>query len=339
MTRDLLTLRANFHINYLPDLLATFKGIFIGRGDGSLGLGEFDVESVVKPAVELDGLLALEDSRTVLLEAAHRAAFHSNNLYFPNLSNLITPESLDSFHKQTMERARNNQQYSLLLSVNNKELMDSNQFLDVISSCDIPIETGNNPNDPTNPNNTNNTNYYEGQGVRMELDNCKSAEFLLAIPVKSGGFNQKNYFTTLILESLIKRSSPTTMATVTSDTSLLTIHFQFKDDQSAAEIKKQMELAVKEIREIPGKVKDEELEWSIGRARFNRAVSIDSRDSRLLTFAHHFAFSGSTGPTVKSETADNSALRDVLKDSLLNVKPTLISRGNYKKLVYYNELF
>ena len=63
LSPDLLTLQSSFHVNYLPDILRTFKGL-LEAGE----IEEFEVENTIKPAVQLDGQLARENSRLILLK-------------------------------------------------------------------------------------------------------------------------------------------------------------------------------------------------------------------------------------------------------------------------------
>lgn len=342
LSSDLLTISASFHVNYLPDILNTFKGLFSGRTEG-LGLNEFDVESVIKPAVVLDGQLAYEqDSRLSLIEAANRTAFRRNNLYFPSSSftNLITPESLDIFHQQTGQRASNKQEYSLLLSVNDSKVIERSQLLDLINNAGIPItEEGVKKMEDSN----NASSFFnEGKEFRIESNESNSNEFLLNFPIKFGGFIQKNSQVSSIFESLLKKRFPSAFVSVTSDTSLLSVYFKFQADLSAGEIKNQLKGSFKELRSLPDSVKDEDLTWAKERSKFNQSLSIDSRQNRLLTFAHNFAFTGKL-PELNGSTgtADvgNEELRSFLKESIQESKPILVCKGNYKKLPYYNELF
>ena len=293
---------------------------------------EFDVDNTIKPAVQLDGQLAIENSRVILLEAARRAAFKSNNLYFTTSKSLtpINSEALKTFHQHTIERAvALNQQYSLLLSVNDTKLINLKEYSEVVSSCDIPIHSI--PGVITNQS----INVPEARGFNLESDYSQWNEFLIAFPVIGGGFNQKNSEMTSVLESLLKRVFPSTEASVTCDTSILSLYFKFDSHLPADEIKSKMETIVKELAAFPEKVKDEDITWAQERTRFNQALAIDSRDNRLLLFAHRFAFSGNLTkvPATKIEEVNES-----LK-SVLGKKPILIGRGNYKKLIDYNELF
>lgn len=325
LSPDLLTLQSSFHVNYLPDILRTFKGL-LEAGE----IEEFEVENTIKPAVQLDGQLARENSRLILLEAARRAAFKSNNLYFSTAESLtpINSESLSTFHQQTLERA--SQQYSLLLSVNDSKLISMKDLSDTVSSCGIPIQS--------TPGITSNQliNSSESRGINLESNYSKFNEFMLAFPVPEGGFNQKNSEMTLILESLLKRTFPSTEASVTSDTSLITIYFKFDSKMPAAEIKSKMQEVVKELTAFPQKVKDEDITRAQERAKFNQALAIDSRDNRLLLFAHRFAFTGNVQNRFVPVKAEE--LRESLKQ-ILGSKPILVGRGNYKKLINYSELF
>lgn len=333
LSPDLLTLTASFHVNYLPDILSTFKGLFAGRIEG-LGLNEFEVENVIKPAVVLDGQLAYEqDPRLSLIEAANRTAFRQNNLYFPsNGSGSITPESLDAFHQQTIERAGSGRGYSLLLSVNDSKVIEKPELLEVLKSTGIPVTeaTGSVENSAV---------FNQGKEFRIELNESNSTEFLLNFPVNFGGFLQKNSSATLILESLLKKRFPSLFVSVASDTSLLSIYYKFAADQSGDEIKKQLKELIKELRSLPDLVKDEDITWAIERSRFNQSLSIDSRQNRLLTFAHHFAFTGRLPEKDNFAAVGNEEIRALLKESLQGTQPVLVSKGNYKKLPYYSELF
>ena len=335
LSSDLLTISANFHVNYLPDILSTFKGLFTGRIDG-LGLKEFDVENVIKPGVVLDGQLAYEqDSRLSLIEAANRTAFRRNNLYFPqNGSASITPESLDTFHQQTIERAGNKKGYSLLLSVNDYKVIERSELIDSINNIGIPIMEEVVKNTITETT----FNFNEGKEFRIELNDSNFNEFLLNFPIKFGGFIQKNYQTSSIFDSLLKKRFPSAFVSVTSDTSLMSIYFKFSFDQSASDIKKQLEESIKELRSLPDLVKDEDFTWAKERSKFNQSLSIDSRQNRLLTFSHHFALTGKLPEISSHEDFSNEELRALLKESIQGTKPVLISKGNYKKLPYYNEL-
>lgn len=315
-------------------MLNTFREFFAGRSEG-LGLKEYDVEDVIKPAVVLDGQLAYEqDPRLALIEAANRTAFRRNNLYFPcsTMSATITPESLDTFHEQTAQRALKQQEYSLLLSVNDSKVIERSELLDVISNAGIPILEG-------SIKKSDNENFFfnEGKEIRIESNNSNSTEFLLNFPIRFGGFAQKYSHVSSIFESLLKKRFPTASVSVTSDTSLLSIYFKFQADQSASEIKNQLKESVKELRSLPDSVKDEDLTWAKERSKFNQSLSIDSRQNRILTFAHHFAFTGKLPESTRD--ISNEELRGMLKESIQGSKPVLVSKGNYKKMPYYNELF
>lgn len=329
LSPDLLTLQSSFHVNYLPEILRTFKGLLDGAE-----VDDFEVETVVKPAVQLDGQLATLDSRVILLEAARRAAFKSNNLYFSSMKSLtpVRSESLKTFHQQTLERALvKNQQYSLLLSVNDTKLIDLKEFSETVSSCDIQI------NSKPGASSNQLINSSEPRGINLESDYSEWNEFLLAFPVPEGGFNQKNSEITLILESLLKRAFPSTEASVTSDSALLSIYFKFDSLLSAQEIKTKMQTIIGELAAFPQKVKDEDVTWAKERSRFNKALAIDSRDNRLLLFAHRFAFTGDwEAPASSRKTAEE--FKEILT-SLMESKPIVIGRGNYKKLFNYSELF
>lgn len=333
LSSDLLTLTSSFHVNYLPDILSTFKGLFSDKSNTGLGLKEFDIESVIKPAVLLDGQLAHEqDSRLSLIEAANRVAFRRNNLYFPSPVE-ITPESLETFHQQTLERTRNGSGYSLLLSVNDSKVIGASEFQDVIKSTGMPLKTSLSSDEESS------VNFNEGKEFRIETINPNSSnDFLLTFPVKLGGFNQKNSIVSSIFDALLKKHFPTCFVSITSDTALLGIHQRFPCDRSASEIKAKLQELIKAITSLPDMVKDEELTWAKERSRFNRSMAIDSRHNRLLTFAHRFAFTGKL-PDQQEVNFNNEELRSLLKESLQGVKPVLISKGNYKKLPFYSELF
>lgn len=332
LSPDLLTLQASFHVNYLPDILSTFRGLLDGAE-----VEEFEVEKTVKPAVLLDGQLARQNSRVILLEAARRAAFKSNNLYFSSLKSLtpVNSEALKTFHHETLERASiKNQQYSLLLSVNDRKLIDLKEFSEVVSSCDIKI------NSTAGVESNKLINTLESRGINLESDYSEWNEFLLAFPIPEGGFNQNNSEVTSILESLLKRVFPSTEATVTSDTSLLSLYFKFDSLLPAQEIKGKLQTIIKELSEFPQKIKDEDITWAKERSKFNQALALDSRDNRLLLFAHRFAFTGRLLPSTisASPAAKPEELKEILK-SLMKSGPIVIGRGNYKKLFNYNELF
>lgn len=333
LTSDLLTFRADFHINYLPEIISTFSNLFSSRS--ALEIEEFDLENLVKPAVQLDGQIASEDSRVLLLEAARRAAFRANNLYFPDRSDLamVTGENLNQFHLETLERSANNGQFSFLLSVNDAKLINSEQLSSLIKSCGI--ETAAAASSSSNP--LNSAVFNEGKSVRIELNDAKCNEFMFAFNIPSGGFSQKDHMLTFIIESLLKKKFPSAMASVTADTSLLTLHFKFDAKESSSKIRGKLEEIVKELRSIPETLKEEELTWAQERAKFNRSLAIETRDTRLLTFAHHLAFSAPLPTNLTS--LDNAQVRNVIKKVFQGSKPVLVGRGNYKKIPQYEELF
>lgn len=333
LSSDLLTLTSSFHVNYLPDILATFKGLFSDKRSTGLGLQEFDIESVIKPALSLDGQLAYEkDSRLSLIEAANRVAFRRNNLYFPSPVE-ISPESLETFHQQTLERSTNGLGYSFLLSVNDSKVIGKSEFQDVIKSTGIPLKSEISSSEESS------FSFNEGKEFRIETINPNSSnDFLLTFPVKSGGFNQNNSIISSIFDALLQKHFPTGFVSVTSDTALIGIHKSFPCDQSASEIKVKLQELIKEITALPDMVKDEELTWAKERSRFNTSLAMDSRQNRLLTFAHRFALTGKL-PHHDEVKISNEELRSLLKESLKDIKPVLISKGNYKKLPFYSELF
>lgn len=329
LTHDLLTIHSSFHLNYLPEMIATFRGLLSGRGEEGMGLEEFEIEAEVVERVKFDGRLAQKDPRVVLTEAANRLAYQSNNLYFPQGSSLITKQSLDTFHAQTIARSQSHQPCSFILSVNDSKLIDRKELVDQIAACGIAVIKDNVVSDTGNQ-------FNGGRELRIETQG-QAVDFLLAFHIPSGGFIQSQSQAPLLIESLLKKLFPSAKASVTSDTSILTINFSFDPSQSAGEIKDALKRAVEQIRAVPDLVKDEELVWAQERARFNQALALDSRDTRLLLNSHHFALTGSLNTT--TNILDLSQFRASLKACLQGAKPVFIGRGNYKKLTFYNEMF
>lgn len=300
------------------------------------GVEDWDVEDRIKGAVLLDGQLGHGDSRVILLEAARRAAFKANNLYFssPNSLSPINSDSIKSFHQNTINRiSEKNQQFSLLLSVNNSKLIGLNEFKDVLKECNFSINSETPVNDDQSIKPINQSNF-----INLEMDHSRWNEYLLAFPIPEGGFNQKNSQLSLILESILKKSFPSTEASVTSDTSILTIYFKFDSKTSSNEIKSKMQNIVKELKDLCTSVKDENITWAHERSKFNQALANDSRSNRLLLFSHHFAFTGHL-PNHPENPPSMESVKEALKNLIIEGNPILIGRGNWKKLINYKELF
>lgn len=330
-----MTLHSSFHINYLPEIVSTFKSLFPGQE--KLGFGEFEVENEIKPGVLLDAQLASQNSQLNLLETARKVAFRTNGLYFSDLKNYsgLSSESLDQFHQQTLQRAREGQQFSFLLSVNNSNLIDKNTFDEVIKSCDIPLrqESGvdfiNGAEEEFK--------FHGGQGVMIENASAEFEQVLLAFPIHHGGFAQSNAAIPSILEALLKRSIPqNTTAISTSDTSLLGVYYKISSSERSA--REYLEKAIMQLRSLPDKATDADLSWAIQRAQINSTLALDSREARLLAFSQRFAFTGQiNNPNPSQESVDK--VRQALKDTFKSSKPIMVACGNHKKLPFYNELF
>ena len=246
---------------------------------------------------------------------------------------------------QTFERSVQGQGYSFLLSVNDIKMIDQTQLNEVIQSNEIDIinteqekEEKKGIDNDTCDANIGFHKFREGESVKLNSTGSNT-EFLIGFNVPFGGFNEKDYFLTFVLESILKRTFPNTMASVTSDTSLLHLHFKFDRNVPFSEIKGKLEEAVEKLRSIPEKLKDEDLIWAQSRAKLNQALAIESRDNRLLSFAHQFAFSGQLPRTNLTTVVDNIHLRNVIKKVFQGSKPVLVGRGNYKKMIDYNDLF
>ena len=320
------------------------------------GINEFDLNGEIKEKIELDGNIGISSSndnsdisssgssdcntnytnykrnhKTILLQTAHQLAFHfPNRLYFPT-SPPVTLKDLDNFHQQTLERAAATRRtnFSFIISVNDSKLLDSKEFIETVQSCDIPIVKGADEQEFSNS-----LEYFGGNCERIESFSGGN-EFLISFPIILGGFNQQNYWNSLIFEALLKKSFPSVISSVTSNTSLLSIHLN-NCESNFSQNKNILKGVLEKLKLISERVSDEELLWAQNRAKFNHLISIDSRESRLLTFAHHFAFSGNFH--FPQSVASLTELRASLNETL-NSKPTLVARGNPKKLIYYEDLF
>jgi hypothetical protein len=325
LSHDLLTIKSEFHVNFLPEMLETFRGLFAAKE--SLGIGEFEVETVVKPAIRLDGQLAYQDSIVELLEAARITSFPSaNRLHFPNpITQENFTKTLHTFHHETLQRAgtSHQQNYTLLLSVNDQTVLDANKFEKCVKDSGFPlVEAKNDLVSPQEEEPLETIRY--GQGVRIENGNL-SAEYLLAYPIKNAGFAQsKNHHIAAVLEALVKKQFPSTCLSSTADSALLSIHFE-----SSEKLKEALQV-LKNLQ-----INDEAINWAIQRAKFNQIFANDSRDARLINSAHQFAFSASLQlPEISLQQVKNS-----FQNTFKTIKPNLIARGNYKKMLYYDDLF
>lgn len=293
-----------------------------------MGLGEFEVEQDVMEGVKLDGKIAYEDVRVVLTEAANRVAFNANNLYFPHGSQLINVQSLDTFHAQTINRAATSYPCSFVLSVNDSKLIDKKQLIEHVTANDFTVSDS--------VNSAVSNSHPLNHELRIETLG-DSVDFLLAFPVPNGGFTQSASEVPLLIESLLKKSFPSVQCSVTSDTSLVTLHFTFSPDVKVEEIRDELRRVIESIKAIPNSVKDEDLIRAQERAKFTQALALDSRSTRLLLNSQHFAL---TGKLLSSNSSmDLNQFKAALKECLQESQPVLIGRGNYKKLPYYQQLF
>lgn len=219
--------------------------------------------------------------------------------------------------------------FSFLISVNDSKLLNSNEFIETVKSCEIPIIKGVDEQEFSDS-----SIYFGGNCERIESFSGGN-EFLISFPINLGGFNQQNSWNSLIFEALLKKSFPSVISSVTSNTSLLSIHLN-NCESNYSQNKNILKGVFEKLKLISERVSDEELLWAQNRAKFNHSISIDSRENRLLTFAHHFAFSGNLN-FPSSVDVSLKKLRASLNDTL-NSKPTLVARGNPNQLIYYEDL-
>lgn len=339
LSRDWLCIHAQFHINYLPDMLATFRGLVSGRP--SLDLAEFDLQGPVLAGARLDSSLAHADPATVLDDAAHLLAFRANRLYIPvhgGAETVVSSALLARFHRQTLDRPRG---HGLVLSVNDAAALSPEQFMQQAQQAAFPVATTWDKEAPGAD-----CAYFGGE-TRIDHHASDGNCVLVALPVQGGGYATSDYSAVLVLEALLRRLTRhptlTVYASVTAHTALLGLRFAFPpqtaDRATMTAILK--DSLARLLALVPADITEADLAAAKTRAVYDYAASIDSRTGRLLTFAHQHAATGVVRSTAQLAEQIAALSRDRVCDMLattLAAKPTVVARGNLKQIPHMDEL-
>ena len=317
--RDLLCLSAHFHVNFLPDLMETFAQLVPRRSE--LEIEEALVQGPVREAALLDASIAGEDVRVALAEAAWMTAFRANHLY-AQAEAPVSSAQLAAFHRAALARKDG---FSLLLGVNESSIITADQLSHVIKAAGLQ-ETGKHPHKPVKPNAT-----YFGGEVRIEDASRGANHALLAFSLPKAGVAEANFPANWILQSFLasqQQQSSRVYSSLIADASLHGVFFEASGD----ELKTQIPAFLASLKKF--KLDEEAFKSLKSRAAQSYAHSLDSRCSRLLTFANQLALRGSFLGEAEMKTAIDGVSVDQFAELLTEAvkKPTLVSKGALKEL-------
>lgn len=319
-SRDLLVFTADFHVNYLPDMIGTFADLYANRA--KLELEEAVVEGPVQEAAQLDAAIAAQETRNVLADLAHQSAFGANHLYAQSGAQ-VDASKLAQFHASVRARSHS---HAMLIGVNDSSIVTESQFNNLLASTGVHSIK-------SSPSTANQKAHYRAGQIRIEDCAAQNNEALLAFPVEADLPSQ------LLLSALLgsNYAAEQIFSSATADYALSGLFFR---SQNGHDLKAVLQAALKHLKSI--KIDEAVLKSAKHRALHAYTSSIDSRHERVLTFAHQFALKRAISDESQMQAALEAIslkqLQELVGAVFKQSSPTLISKGAFKELPLLEDL-
>lgn len=288
------------------------------------------VQGPVRDAALLDASIAKQDVRGQIAEAAWMTAFRGNHLYARDDA-YVSPQQLADFHSAVLRRKEG---FSLLLGVNESSIITAGQFEDVVKASGLERRLSS-TKAVFSPGKAN--VYYFGGEARIEDASPDASNYaLIAFSLQDAGVSEANFALNWLAQSFLQAVNPSpkvapqnVFSAVTADTSLHGLFFQSPGDDLKAQI-------THFLSTVKGfNFADEAVFKALkNRAMQNYTLSLDSRNNRVLSFAHQLGLRGHVLSEAEMRMAIDSVTADqfaALVSEALN-KPTLVTRGALKEL-------